>query len=97
MVNINVRGKEEKIFDTMDIQSVKSTWQTCIQNLRLVHKPLKNKNQDRNCIFGAFTYFNYQLLRSVVGGRGEGEGGVHQNAKVCKRGCVIANVDIYFF
>ena len=30
MVNINVRGKEEKIFDTMDIQSVKSTWQTCI-------------------------------------------------------------------
>ena len=44
MVNIYVRDKEEKIFDTMDIQSVKTAWQICIQNLRLVHKPLKNKN-----------------------------------------------------
>ena len=27
MVNIYVRGKEVKIFDTTGIQSVKSTWQ----------------------------------------------------------------------
>ena len=30
MADIYVRGKKEKIFDTMDIQSVKSTWQICI-------------------------------------------------------------------
>ena len=30
MVNIYVRGKEEKIFDMVDIQSVKLTWQICI-------------------------------------------------------------------
>lgn len=33
MVKTYVRDKEEKIFDTMGIQSVKSSWQTCIQNL----------------------------------------------------------------
>ena len=29
-VNIYVRGKEEKIFDAMDIQSVKSAWKIFI-------------------------------------------------------------------
>ena len=29
--------------------------------------------------------------------KGGGGGGVHQNAKVCDRGCVIADVGTYFF
>ena len=45
-------------------------------------------------MFGVLNYFNYQLLRSNLGGGG---GGVHQNTKVCDRGCVIANVGTYFF
>ena len=35
MVNIYVRGKEEKIFDTIDIQSVKSTCICKFANLYL--------------------------------------------------------------
>lgn len=39
MIDTYVRGKEEKIVDTMNIQSVKLTWQVCIQNLKPVPTP----------------------------------------------------------
>ena len=91
MVDIYVRGKKEKIFDTMDIQSVKLTWQICIQSL--VHKLLKNRNQDKLYIGG----IQLSVITFELKGRA---GGIHQVAKVCKKGgegYADANVHTYFF